>query len=191
MQNKNTQKTRTVFVYAIALLFMVISNGCNSKPGTPAKDRRSLLNGMYSLIIVQNMDSAGHWQQDNWAKEGTGYILYDGSGHMAVQITNKGFKDYPWLNEMEAIIPGKVNIRMDTMSLNSVKDALSVFSSDYVYFANYTIDDTADIVQHNRISASIPSNWNTSVRRAFSFSGDTLILSCLDRNLRLKWLKLK
>lgn len=176
----------------IPLLFIfsafLVLNACKTAPNA---DRRALLNGMYQLVIVQNMDSAGNWQQDNWAKDGTGYIVYDGAGHMAVQITNKGFKDYPWLNEMEAIIPEKVTARMDTMAVPSLKDALAEFSSDYVYMANYTIDDTADIVQHNRISASIPGNWNTSVRRAFTFSGDTLILSCLDRNLRLKWLKMK
>ncbi len=186
LKSHNSIKSKFSFIF-IFIAFIVI-NACKTAPNA---DRRALLNGMYQLVIVQNMDSAGNWQQDNWAKDGTGYILYDGAGHMAVQITKKGFKDYPWLNEMEAIIPEKVTARMDTMALPSLKDALGEFSSDYVYMANYTIDDTADIVQHNRISASIPGNWNTSVRRAFSFNGDTLILSCLDRNLRLKWLKMK
>lgn len=177
-------KISLIFIFTVFIVF----NACKTAPNA---DRRALLDGMYQLVIVQNMDSAGNWQQDNWAKGGTGYILYDGAGHMMVQITNAGYKDFPWLNEMDAIIPEKITARMDTMPLPSLKNSLATFSSDYVYVANYTIDDTADIVQHNRISASIPGNWNTSVRRAFSYSGDTLILSCLDRNLRLKWLKMK
>ncbi len=188
MNFKSNKSIKSKIPLIFIFIAIIVINACNTAPNA---DRRTLLNGMYQLIIVQNMDSIGNWQQDNWAKDGTGYILYDGAGHMAVQITKKGFKDYPWLNEMEAIIPEKVTARMDTMALPSLKDALGEFSSDYVYMANYTIDDTADIVQHNRISASIPGNWNTSVRRAFSFNGDTLILSCLDRNLRLKWLKMK
>lgn len=179
-------KNKIYFIFIFSVFCLL--NACKTAPNA---DRRTLLNGMYKLEIVQNMDSAGNWQEDNWAKGGTGYILYDGAGHMMVQITNAGYKDFPWLNEMEAIIPEKITARMDTMSLPSLKNSLATFSSDYVYVANYTIDDTADIVQHNRISASIPGNWNTSVRRAFQYSGDTLILSCLDRNLRLKWLKMK
>lgn len=57
--------------------------------------------------------------------------------------------------------------------------------------ANYTIEDTADIVVHQRISSSLPVVWGTTVRRALKFSEDTLILRVLNGNRRLKWIKQK
>jgi hypothetical protein len=149
------------------------------------------LAGMYKLYIIENKDSAGEWRQQDWGKDGDGYIVYDGKGHMAVQITPKGYKDFQWMGEESSIDDKKVKEKTDSMTTEELKEAVKEFSSSYVYVANYTIEDTADIVVHHRISSSIPVVWGTTVRRAFSFSGDTLILRVLNGNRRLKWLKQK
>ena len=138
---------------------------------------------------MKNLDSNGVWQEDPWTKDGTGYILYDGLGHMAVQITPRGYKEYEWMNEKESTISARVQQKIDSMSIDELKAAVKEFSSSYVYIADYTIEDTADVVQHHRISSSIPVIWGTTVRRAFSFSDDTLILRILTGNRRLKWIK--
>lgn len=147
------------------------------------------LAGLYQLYISENQDANGNWHEDPWTRGGTGYILYDGQGHMAVQITRKGYQDFNWLPERESIMPEKVDEKIDSMPVDELKAAVREFSSSYVYIANYTIEDTADIVQHHRISSSIPAIWGTTVRRAFYFSGDTLILQILNGNRRLKWIK--
>ena len=77
------------------------------------------------------------------------------------------------------------------MSLPDLKAAVVEFSSNYAYVANYIIDDTANFVTHKRITSSIPSVWGTDVKRAFTFSGDTLILKILNGNRRLKWVRQK
>jgi hypothetical protein len=85
------------------------------------------------------------------------------------------------------------------MSLEDLKAAVMNFSSNYVYVADYSVNDTANIITHKRISSSIPSVWGTEVKRAFTFSGDTLILSVenssvlkvLNVNRRLKWVRQK
>ena len=77
------------------------------------------------------------------------------------------------------------------MSLTELKAAVAEFSSNYVYVANYTIDDTANIVTHERITSTIPSIWGTEVKRKFSFSGDTLILINPAVNRRLTWVRQK
>ena len=59
------------------------------------------LAGMYKLLIMENQDSTGTWHEDSWAKGGDSYIVYDGLGHMAVQITPKGYKDFKWFTEVE------------------------------------------------------------------------------------------
>jgi hypothetical protein len=71
------------------------------------KDKKELLTGMYKLIIAENLDSTGVWQEDPWTKGGTGYIVYDGLGHMAVHITRAGYREYNWLNRTDALIPEK------------------------------------------------------------------------------------
>ena len=62
-------------------------------------DKRSRLAGMYKLYISENIDSNGIWHEDPWTKGGTGYIVYDGMGHMAVHITRQGYNNYQWLPE--------------------------------------------------------------------------------------------
>ena len=145
---------------------------------------------MYKLYNIQVQDSAGEWH-DQWASNGTGYILYDGKGHMAVQITPKGYDEYKWLSENESIRPEKVKAKIDSMSIDELKAALEEFESNYVYMANYSVSDSAGVVVHNRLSHTIPSAWNTTVKRRFIFNGDTLELHVDADKRRLKWIKQK
>jgi hypothetical protein len=172
-----------LFTLIAAIIFL---NACTNNSPT---NRVAQLAGMYKLYLMENQDSLGFWHQDKWAKDGTGYIVYDGKGHMAVQITPKGYKDFKWMSEDETIDEKYVKEKMDSMSLAELKNALAEFTSNYVYVANYSVDDTADVVTHYRVSHTVPSAWNTSRKRKFSFSGDTLILQILDGNRRLKWIK--
>jgi hypothetical protein len=166
-----------------AILFL---SSCSEK-----KDKRELLTGMYKLVIAENMDSIGVWQEDPWTKGGTGYIVYDGRGHMAVHITREGYKEYNWLNRTDALMPEKIETRINNMSVDELKAAVREFAGSYAYAANYTMEDTADVVVHHRLTASTPAEWGTVAPRAFSFSGDTVILKVLDGNRRLKWLKMQ
>jgi hypothetical protein len=157
--------------------------------GNVEKTKESQLAGMYKLYVSEMKDSTGTWHEDAWTKGGSGYLVYDGLGHAALQITPRGYKDFEWMNEKESINKEKVKQKTDSMSVAELKAAVIEFSSFYAYMANYKVEDTAQIVQHQRISASIPSVWGTTVRRSFSFSGDTLILLVLNSNRRLKWIK--
>ena len=168
------------------LFFSVLVSACTDKSKS---NRNALLAGMYKLYIAENADSNGVWREDPWTKGGTGYIVYDGMGHMAVHITRQGYNDFTWLPEEESLRPEKINKKLDSMSTEELKEAVRAFSSSYVYVGNYTIEDTADVVKHHRISTSVHSPVGSTVRRAFSFSGDTIILRVLNGNRRLKWIK--
>jgi hypothetical protein len=152
-------------------------------------DNRSRLAGMYKLYISENVDSSGVWHEDPWSKGGSGYIVYDGLGHMAVQILRKGYNDYQWLPEEQSLRDEFIDRKLDSMSVDGLKQAVKAFASGYFYAGNYTIEDTADVVKHQRLSTSIHSVAGSTVRRSFSFSGDTIILKVLDGNRRLKWIK--
>lgn len=152
-------------------------------------DKRARLAGMYKLYISENQDSNGVWHEDPWTKGGTGYIVYDGMGHMAVHITRAGYNNYAWLPEEQSLRDEYVNQKLDSMSTEELKEAVRAFSSSYVYVGNYTIEDTIDVVKHERISTSLHAPLGSTVRRAFTFSGDTIILQILDGNRRLKWIR--
>lgn len=154
-------------------------------------DKNKTLAGMYKLYSIQSQDSTGVWRESGYGNGGESYIIYDGLGHMAVQITPKGYSDFKWLNEEQALNEKILKAKIDSMSLTELKAAVTEFSSNYVYFANYTLDDTTNIVTHNRLISTIPAIWGTEVKRKFSFSGDTLILINPVVNRRLTWLRQK
>jgi hypothetical protein len=170
-------------IFVPAVLF-----ACAEKTKT---SRNEQLAGMYKLSSIQVQDSAGAYH-DEWASDGTGYIIYDGQGHMAVHITPRLYKDYKWvLSENESLYPEKIKAKMDSMTVDELKAAIAEFVSNYVYVANYTVADTADFVIHNRLSHTIPSSWNTTVKRRFIFHGDTLELHNDVDKRRLIWIRQK
>jgi Lipocalin-like domain len=166
-------------------IFILISGCSENKP----VDKRKQLAGMYKLYIAENADSNGVWHEDPWTKGGTGYIVYDGMGHMAVQIARDGYNNFKWLPEEESLRDEYIDQKLDSMTVDELKNAVRAFSSMYVYAGNYTMEDTADVVKHERISTSIHSPIGSTVRRGFTFSGDTVILHVLNGNRRLKWIK--
>ena len=171
---------------SILLITLVLISACTDKS---KPNRNAQLAGMYKLYIAENADSNGVWQEDPWTKGGTGYIVYDGIGHMAVQITRQGYNDFKWLPEEESLRPERIYQKLDSMSTEELKAAVRAFSSGYFYAGDYTVEDTIDVVNHHRISTSIHSPVGSTVRRAFTFSGDTIILRVLNGNRRLKWIK--
>jgi hypothetical protein len=176
---------KTKHLYAMLAVYLSL-HACTAP--APA-DKRAKLAGMYKLYISENVDSNGVWHEDPWTKGGTGYIVYDGMGHMAVHITRKGYNDYTWLPEEQSLRDEFINQKLDSMSVDELKAAVRAFASSYVYAGNYSIEDTADVVKHERISTSIHSPVGSTVRRSFRFSGDTVILTVLNGNRRLKWIK--
>jgi hypothetical protein len=144
---------------------------------------------MYKLYISENQDSNGVWHPDPWTEGGTGYIVYDGMGHMAVHITRAGYHDFQWLPEEQSLRDEFINRRLDSMSVEELKTAVRAFASSYVYAGNYTVEDSMDVVKHERISTSLHAPPGSTVRRSFVFSGDTIVLQVLDGNRRLKWIR--
>jgi hypothetical protein len=168
------------------LLTTTLLISCSNK----GNDTRNKIAGMYKLLSIEKLDSTTqHFYEDDFGKAGDSYIIYDAAGHMAVHITSKGYRDFAWLPEKQGTDKKALAQYIDSMPLEQLKPALTELSSSFTYIANYSINDTSHIVTHNRLSCSIPSAWGTQVKRRFSFSGDTLILSFIDGSKRLKWLR--
>ena len=80
-------KIITIIIFTILLSIVSCSNPQITSP-------HDQFRGMWKLYIIEYQDSTGIWQEHAWNKGGDSYIMYDGLGHMAVQITPEGYKDY-------------------------------------------------------------------------------------------------
>lgn len=139
-------------------------------------------NGMWRLDKYESFDSTSNrWSQDTTRIDDSGYIIYDGEGHMGVHLTPKGYKDFD------------TNKNIDSLNNDDLKKLVKFYRSNFVYFANVELTDST--VVHKRLSATEPKNWGTILTRDFDFRQDTLILtaheSITGQRLRLRWVKLK
>lgn len=142
----------------------------------------SKFNGTWELDKIETLDKeSGKWDYDSTFSGWTGYIIYDGQGHMAVQITQKGYKDFD------------ANKNLDSISNESLKELVIFYKSNWVYFADYKI--TNNTIEHKRLSATEPKDWGTVLTRDVEFRNDTLILTAHEivggRKSRLWWNKLR
>lgn len=138
------------------------------------------LRGMWRLDRFEIKDSSNRWIQDPVREGWTGYILYDGLGHVGVHLSPKNYKDYD------------ISKNIDSLNMSELLGRAKYFQSNYVYFANATVTDSSVI--HNRLSATSPKDWSVVVTRDMELHGDTLALITHETfdgvKLRVKWIRL-
>lgn len=158
----------------VLLLIGSLYFGCNKKLDQKEPNKFS---GLWSLYITEQLNSeTGDWNE--WRDGMQGYLLYDDQNNMSVHLTASGYED--------------TDLQIPTFTDTISQEALKYLTNSYVYFAKYTVDEKQQVIQHARISHSIPSMWNEIVKRKFTFNGDTLILQPLEEKnagLRLKWIR--
>lgn len=160
------------------LLTFLILYGC----GTKETETHDPFHGMWSLDKFEAYDRLTHtWADDSTRIGWTGYILYDGRGHMGVHLTPKGYKDFD------------TSQNIDSLKQDDLIALVKFYKSNFVYFSDYLIVDRT--VEHKRLSATEPMNWGKSLTREFTFNQDTLILTAKEmiegQQVRLRWIKLK
>jgi len=161
----------------LGLITLVTIYGCNTK--TPQED--SKFHGMWRLDKFESLDSLTNTWSDYPPLVGAGgYILYDGQGHMGVHLFPEGYEDFD------------TNKNIDSLNHDDLKELAKFYKSNFVYFADYNLN--GKIIDHNRLTATEPGNWGTTLTRDFDFKGDTLILTAHEniggQILRLRWIKL-
>lgn len=144
------------------------------------RDNFSQFNGIWRLVKVESINNdADLWTYDSAFTGWNGLILYDGHGHMGVQITPKGYQDFN---------PEK---NIDTLNNARLAELVKFYQSNWVYFAEYQI--SGNTVEHKRLSATNPKDWGTVLTRDFEFRGDTLLLTAHEtpggKKSRLFWVK--
>ncbi len=136
--------------------------------------------GMWRLDKFETLDSlTGNWNIDSARMGYTGYILYDGLGHMSVEQNPPGYSRFT------------INKSIDSLDKEDLKKVAKLYRSNYTYTGNYTIEGKT--ITHKRLSATNPKDWNTALKRDFEFRGDTLILTTQEKingtKLRIRWIK--
>jgi hypothetical protein len=170
---------RTLLLVALIILF-----ACNEDK--PEFDAIEKFRGMWKLLETQSKNSNGTWEKDSLYAGGTGYIIYDGAGHMSVQMTPRGYREFEWTIGEEGL-----EKKVKQMTESELRPALLEFASNFVYVANYRLLKDSAIIEHMRLTGTDPNSWNTTVRRTYEFRQDTLILGITDGLRRLLWLKQK
>lgn len=150
--------------------------------GTNEAKTSSKFHGMFRLDKFEAFDSLTNtWTDDTTRIGWNGYILYDGQGHMGVHLTPKGYKDF------------NTTKNIDSLNHDQLIVLTKFYKSNFVYFSDYTLTDST--VEHKRLSATEPQNWEKSLIRNYEFNQDTLILTAHEiikgQKLRLRWVKLK
>src|SRR5688572_4016472 len=83
----------------LALLSVLSIFGCETK-----NKRDDDFHGMWQLDKFEAFDSrTGSWVLDSTRVGYTGYILYDGLGHMAVHLLPKGYKDFNTAKNIDSL----------------------------------------------------------------------------------------
>ena len=160
-----------------ALFFTLAMFGC----GIPKQSTPDKFQGMWKLDKFESFDGgSGVWRSDTTRIGYSGLILYDGKGHMGVQLIPKEYKN---INS---------NKDIDSLNMEDVRHLTRLYSANYVYFANYVLSDSS--VEHKILSATDPASCGQSLIRNFDFKNDTLILTPQvgigERKFRLRWIKL-
>ena len=168
-------------------LFLILAISCNDGNLDSAMEQ---FEGLWKLHRHEIRNSQGQWVEHDWMKDGTGYLLYDGEGHMSMHITPKDYKKkrVNWNYKVDSI---QSKMYKSEFEVFSKKDSFLTLSS-YVYVANCRILE-GNIIEHARLSHGNPERFNDVVQRAFRFHGDTLILSPLNLDdqseRRVKWIR--
>jgi len=136
---------------------------------------------MWKLLKIEAFnEKTGKWTDDSFFEGWNGYIIYDGEGHMAADITPKGYKDFD----------AEKNI--DSLDAVGLKALANFYKSNFVYFANYKI--TGVSIDHQRLMTTNPKDWGSVLTRDFEFRHDTLLLSpheiLWQKKSRLWWVKM-
>jgi hypothetical protein len=162
------------------LLFLLISLfiSCHRSSEISIFDE---FHGRWSLHIVeQQQDSLSAWTPRGGSYEGRqGYIIYDGLGGMGVHHVPGGYENY--------VFEGVGGL--DNLTENDLKH----LANNFVYFGEYKVIDSLQIIEHHIESSQSPALWGTVTRRKYVFSGDTLILNPVTSRypkIRLKWVRI-
>jgi hypothetical protein len=136
-------------------------NAPSTSPGGVYASRAQLV-GTWKLISrAVKLEDGTAVQDQGLGSAPKGYLMYDSSGHMAVQL-------------MRADRP--LAIDCGTSSSAASDNSPQILSGYEAYFGTYTVDETNHTVTHHLEGALTPADVGRNLVRQFQISGDQLTI---------------
>ena len=165
---------------ACALVALAVAGTETQAPARTSAASRLI--GTWALVSYESSDTES---QRYRGPKPIGLLIYDGTGHMAVQIS----PDRPrrrFTGPQAGVFTGPQP---------TPDEALDAISGYAAYFGTYTVDERAQTVTHQRVGNINPSGLGDFVRRYEFPTEDRLVLVPQERTdlraVRLTWERLK
>jgi hypothetical protein len=143
----------------VLLAFLFFSTGYGHAAGEDGRSLRTQLIGHWTLLSLEVV--SGEAIQYPLGRDVSGLIVYDGAGHMAVQI-------------MRANRP---RFASGDQASGTFAELTAAVGGYIAYFGSYSVDEGARVVTHH-LTGSLFPNWvGTEQQRAIVLQGDQLTLS--------------
>lgn len=153
---------------------LIFAVSCGNK-----KTPTSIIEGLWKLESMKVHDTiANTWYDYRGGMDG--YLLYDGSGHVALHLYDKGYEN--------------TGMKFPNFNDSIPLEALKYVTKSYYYMGDYSVSEGDSLVSHYKLSHSNPGEFGLTAERRFYFSGDTLVMQPVEKKnarLKLKWLKSK
>lgn len=144
--------SRALLVFVSLIALAALGGSSATQAAAPAND----LVGTWRLVLYEDRPAGGPPQYP-YGRAPIGLLVYDATGHMAVQITEA---------------PKKVSGGRGNRSRREEQRA----SAYTAYFGTYTVDWTAHVITHTVEGNLYPVYVGTSHERPFELDGDRLTL---------------
>ena len=127
------------YIFILGVLALAFSCGQN-KTTTPA------ITGLWKLESMKVRDTATNTWSDY--REGMdGYLLYDGNGHVALHLYEKGYE--------------KAGLEFPNFNDSIPLEALKHITKSYYYMGNYKVSEVDSIVSHYKLLIAFLISFRT------------------------------
>ena len=147
-----------------------------------SQDLKNKFIGTWKLVSAEAQQPDGKVIPYRYEAGAIGYIMYDATGHMAVQIMQ----------------PNRPRFASGDLDKGTPEEIKAAFEGYGAYFGTYEIHEAEGFVIHRVEGSLFPNNVGTEQKRFFEFSGDTLILKPPPRQVggpqvapRITWRRVK
>ena len=159
-----------VVVSCLVITLSIAELRAKSAKGSPLPAQSSVqsrLIGSWRLVSRETHKSNGELLADpNLAATPAGFLVYDASGHVAVQLSRKG-RTVEMLGD---------DCKIAAATKSTPNTAQTILGYD-AYFGTVTIHEQEGYVTHHLESALFPGDIGHDINRNFKLSGDRLTLS--------------
>jgi hypothetical protein len=138
--------------------------------------------GTWKLVSAEARRPNGEIVPYRYGTGSIGYIMYDATGHMAVQLMQ----------------PNRPRFAAGDPDHGTAEEIKAAFDGYGAYFGTYEIHEAEGFVIHRVEGSLFPNNVGTEQKRFFEFSGDQLILKPPPRQVggaqvspRITWQRVK